>query len=303
MLRKTLPLYLLMIIIGLTACKSNKNENTEEPTTEVTSTTFGGLQLYTLRDTMASNPKDVLKAVADMGYKYIEVAGYKEGKFYGMTPQEFKDYCAEIELEPVSSHHGDVSVENVDSICNDLNRVGFQYLVIPIPPMGAFSYNQEEQKMMIDDDTEKVMKNINEIAAHCYDKGIMCLYHNHDMEFRENSKGIVPMQYFIENSNPRHLNFEYDMYWISYANEDPVEWLEKAPGRVLAWHVKDMDTEENDRRFAPVGEGTIDYTTIWQNRELSGMKYYFVEQDRCFNHTPLEAVKISHDNLTGLGFR
>jgi len=31
------------------------------------------------------------------------------------------------------------------------------------------------------------------------------------------------------------------------------------------------------------------------------MEYYFVEQDQTFNHTPLEAIKISHEGLKKFG--
>ena len=50
-----------------------------------------GLQLYTLRDIMASDPRGILKQVADMGYKQIE--GYEDGKmgiYWGMSNTEFK---------------------------------------------------------------------------------------------------------------------------------------------------------------------------------------------------------------------
>ena len=52
---------------------------------------FGGLALYTLREEMGKNPNETLKTVSDIGYAYVEAAGYNDGKFYGMSPQEFKD--------------------------------------------------------------------------------------------------------------------------------------------------------------------------------------------------------------------
>ena len=53
---------------------------------------FGGLALYTVRNDMTTDAKTTLKAVADAGYKNIEAAGYADGKFYKMTPLEFKTY-------------------------------------------------------------------------------------------------------------------------------------------------------------------------------------------------------------------
>ena len=267
---------------------------------EITAATdFGGLALYTLRDTLAGDPKGVLKKVAETGYKYIEAAGYKDGKFYGMTPTAFKNYLAEVGLTPVSSHHSDVTIDNVDQIVEDLKEAGFQYLVIPIPPMGAFTYDAATKTLGMNQSAEMVMANVNAIAAKCVAGGIKCLYHNHDFEFKAGEDGIVPIDYFLENSDPAVLNFQMDLYWVTKAGADPVAYFDRYPGRFKAWHVKDMDDQG---RFAPVGEGNIDFKRILAAREKSGMEFYLVEQDMCFNHTALEAIAISHRGLREIGF-
>ena len=91
-----------------------------------------------------------------------------------------------------------------------------------------------------------------------------------------------------------------DLYWVTKAGADPVEYFEKYPGRFKMWHVKDMDEEG---KFAPVGTGTIDFARIREKKELSGMIYYIVEQDQTFELAPLEAIKISHGNLQKFGFK
>ena len=50
-------LFILFALCFLSSCSSGK---------------FGGMTLYTVRDDMTKNPKEVLKMVADIGYKYIE---------------------------------------------------------------------------------------------------------------------------------------------------------------------------------------------------------------------------------------
>ncbi|TXF90296.1 sugar phosphate isomerase/epimerase [Neolewinella aurantiaca] len=301
MIKQIFPLFLLFFTLA--ACNDSKPETAAEaPAAEQeldVTTDFGGLALYTLRDTLAGDPKGVLKKVADLGYKYIEAAGYKEGKFYGMTPTEFKNYLAEVGLTPISSHHSDITIETTDQVVADLKEAGFQYLVIPIPPMGAFTYDAETKTLGMNQSAEMVMKNVNAIAQKCADGGIQCLYHNHDFEFMAGEDGIVPIDYFIENSDPEILNFQMDLYWVTKAGADPVAYFDKAPGRFKAWHVKDMDDQG---RFAPVGEGNIDFKRILAAREKSGMEFYLVEQDMCFNHTALEAIAISHKGLREIGF-
>ena len=56
---------------------------------------YGGLTLYTVREDMKKEPKEVIQKISDLGYKYIEAAGYENGKFHGMAPTEFKNYLKE----------------------------------------------------------------------------------------------------------------------------------------------------------------------------------------------------------------
>ena len=49
-----------------------------------------GIQLYGLRNAMAADFEGTLKAVADMGYEYVEFAGY-----YGKSAEEIKAVWAQ----------------------------------------------------------------------------------------------------------------------------------------------------------------------------------------------------------------
>ncbi len=299
---KLTSLFFLSILMLSISCQSKKKPKESQAMIESAdkisdSNRFGGIQLYTLRDTMKVDPLNTLKEVAEIGYSYIEAANYQNGQFYGMTPEEFKEYLKELNLTPIASHHGDISLKNMDDIIDACKEVGFKYIVIPIPPMGHFEV--ENGQMMMTGSINEVMDNINQIAARCYEKGIGCLYHNHNFEFVPNEDDVVPMQYFIDYSNPEHLSFELDLYWAKKAGQDPIEWFKKAPGRFKAWHVKDMDKEG---RFSPVGLGTIDFKSIVGQKDLAGMEYYFVEQDQTYNYTPLESILISHDHLKQMGF-
>ncbi|MFK8056385.1 MAG: sugar phosphate isomerase/epimerase family protein [Saprospiraceae bacterium] len=296
---------LLLFVLAFAACSTGEGEKTASAKTEttpatVTSTDFGGLALYTLRDTMAGEPREVLQAVKDLGYAYVEAAGYKDGMFYGMSPAEFKGYLNEVGLEGVSTHMVGTTPENIDQMVADAKAAGFTYFVIPIPPMGAFNYDNETQSMSMTQDAKTVMANINMVAEKCAAAGLKCLYHNHDFEFVAGADGIVPIKYFLENSDPAILNFQMDMFWVTKAEADPVAYFDEYPGRFHGWHVKDMDEQG---RFAPVGEGTIDFARILAGKEKSGMKFYLVEQDQTFELDPMEAVKISHKGLGKFGFK
>lgn len=262
---------------------------------------YGGLTLYTVRSEMGTNPEKTLDEVADIGYKYIESAGYQDGKFYNMTPEDFKNYLAGLGLVPLSTHQGTVTLENADDMIADVKAAGFKYFVIPVPPMGHFKYDPKTQSLSMTDDLGLIADILTTLGKKCKEAGLELLYHNHNFEFEKNKNGIVPIEYFLENLDPEYVNFQIDLYWAVKAGADPVAYFEKYPGRFKIWHVKDMDDQG---RFAPVGMGNIEFARILEKKEVSGMKYYIVEQDRTFDGmTPLESIKISHEELKKIGFK
>jgi sugar phosphate isomerase/epimerase len=249
---------------------------------------------------MAKAPGETLKAVADAGYKYIEVADYKDGKFYGMTPAELKAALDELGLVPLSAHMSMVTLENADQLIADVKAAGFRYFVIPVPPMGYFTFNRETGMPGMKNDLEGLKEILMTLAGKCKAGGVEMIYHNHNMEFEKNEDGIVPIEYLLENFDPSLMNFEIDLYWATKAGADPVAYFNKYPGRWTIWHMKDMDDQG---RFAPVGTGTIDFGKILKLRKKAGMEYYIVEQDRTYDGMdPLEAINISHEGLKKFGY-
>lgn len=259
----------------------------------------GGLALYTVRDDMGNDARQTLKAVADAGYKNIEAAGYADGKFYNMSPEAFKTVLNELNLTPISSHQGSVTLDNADAMMADVKAAGFEYFVIPVPPMGLFTFDSENMTMGMTGGAENLADILTTLGKKANAAGLKLLYHNHDFEFKADEGGVVPIDYLLEHTDPEFVNFQMDLYWVTKAGADPVAYFEKYPGRFKIWHVKDMDDQG---RFAPVGNGTIDFKRILDHKNLSGMKYYMVEQDQTFTMKPLEAINVSHKGIKEVGF-
>jgi sugar phosphate isomerase/epimerase len=293
--------YFLSLLLGLSLGIFSCGPATETSTTDTeASTNFGGLALYTVRDSMASNPKATLKAVADAGYAYIESADYAEGKFYGMTPTEFKSVLDSLGLKAISAHMGMVTLENADQLIADVKAAGITYFVIPVPPMGMFTVDPATNTLGMKGTADELVTIMNTIGEKCHKAGLKLLYHNHDFEFMPLADGTIIEDVLLEKCNPEWVNFQMDLYWVTKANANALTYFEKYPGRFKAWHVKDMDQEG---KFAPVGTGTIDFKSILAQKEKSGMEFYLVEQDQTFGLDPMEAIKISHKGLVDLGFK
>uniref|UniRef100_UPI00404713FE sugar phosphate isomerase/epimerase family protein n=1 Tax=Algoriphagus sp. TaxID=1872435 RepID=UPI00404713FE len=286
----------LALALGFLSCSP---ATTSEENVLETNNQIGGLALYTLRDSMAINPKATLKAVADAGYAYVESADYAEGKFYGMTPAEFKSTLDSLGLTAISAHMGMVTLENADQLIADVKAAGITYFVIPVPPMGMFPFDPATQMRVMNGTADELVSIMNAIGEKCHQAGLKLLYHNHDFEFKPLADGTVIEEVLLEKCNPEWVNFQMDLYWVTKAEANALTYFEKYPGRFKAWHVKDMDQEG---KFAPVGTGTIDFKSILAQKEKSGMEFYLVEQDQTFGLDPMEAIKISHKGLIDLGF-
>ena len=287
----------LGLSLGIFSCgpaSETSTKDTEAPAN------FGGLALYTVRDSMASNPKATLAAVADAGYAYVESADYAEGKFYGMTPTEFKSVLDSLGLKAISAHMGMVTLENADQLIADVKAAGISYFVIPVPPMGMFTVDPATNTLGMKGTADELVSIMNTIGEKCHNAGLKLLYHNHDFEFMPLADGTIIEEVLLEKCNPEWVNFQMDLFWVTKANASALTYFEKYPGRFKAWHVKDMDKEG---KFAPVGTGTIDFKSILAQKEKSGMEFYLVEQDQTFGLDPMEAIKISHKGLVDLGFK
>jgi hypothetical protein len=94
-----------------------------------------GLQLYTIREAMKKDPAGSLKKVSDIGYKYVELADYKNGKFYGYKPIEFRKLVNDLGMEILSSHAGfgpkGISLDDAKNMAEDHAKLGAKYCMQP----------------------------------------------------------------------------------------------------------------------------------------------------------------------------
>jgi sugar phosphate isomerase/epimerase len=109
----------------------------------------------------------------------------------------------------------------------------------------------------------------------------------------------LPYDVLLKATDKQLLKMELDLYWATKAGHDPLALFKAHPGRFPLWHVKDMDkTEKKD--FTEVGNGVIDFKKIFAARQLAGLQYYFVEQDRTPGD-PFNSIKQSIGYLKDLG--
>ena len=148
---------------------------------------------------------------------------------------------------------------------------------------------------------KQVAASLDKIGAACAARGITFSYHNHAFEF-ETFDGQTGMDILFGQTNPQHVKAELDLFWVKKGGQDPVAYIHQFGKRAHLLHLKDM-ADGPDQKFAPVGSGTFDFKSIIAAGQKAGTQWYVVEQDNCYDTPPLEAVKISIDNLKKLGVR
>jgi sugar phosphate isomerase/epimerase len=259
--RSTISVVLLMTFAGIIfsifySCNTTRQKNI-------------GLQLYSIRDSIVKDVPAAIAKVGKMGYKFVEPAGYADGKLYGMEPAAFKALCQSNGLTILSSHVGQELPDSANfeknmawwDVCIDAHiAAGAKFLVQPFLGEGAYRSL----------DTLKLYCNyFNMVGAKCKAKGIQFGYHNHDKEFSTKLNGQTIYDFMMANTDPKKVIFEMDLYWAKMGGVNPVDYFKKYPGRIQLWHIKDKKEVGADN--------FMDFASIWAAAPKSGLQYGIVE--------------------------
>jgi sugar phosphate isomerase/epimerase len=266
-----------------------------------------GLQLFTFFTQIDDDVAGTLKRIAGIGYKEIESAFSKKGGYYGMKPKEFSKLVSDLGMswqshhvlgapfkmpanaKPLTDANGKpITIppmrnlrDNMQELVDEIAEAGIPYLVCANTPTKTL----DETKSSID-----VLNKTNEA---CKKAKIILAYHNHTEEFEKNEGADkTPYELFLSQLSPE-IKMELDLCWATKAGVDIVELFRKNAGRFHLWHVKDLKADKTGP--APVGEGIIDFKTIFANADVAGMKHFFVEHD--LPADPYASITTSYHNL------
>ena len=234
-----------------------------------------GIQLYTFRKEMLADATGTLKQLAALGIKQIESAGSEKGYYYGLKPKEMKQICNDHGMTLSSGH---IHLDNKwQQTIEDAVASGQEYLICSSMP-------SPEQTV---DNYKKTAAAFNKAGEDCKKANIKFGYHNHDFEF-EKENGQVLYDVLLNNTDAALVHMELDLGWVIATGNDPLTYFKNHPGRFPLWHLKDMDLAK--KHSTEFGKGALKIKEILQQSKLSGMKYFYVEQEE-YTHSPLESMK------------
>jgi sugar phosphate isomerase/epimerase len=245
------------------------------------------LQLYTVRDLTAKDFGGTMRDVAQIGYRYVELAGYGNLK----TAAEAKKALDDAGLKASGMHAPiDVLEKDPSKSFDEADVLGLKNIICPWIP-------EERRK---DAAAWRTIAGIlNRAGQAAVDRGFDFAYHNHSFEFQK-FDGKYALDILWEHTDHKLVKSELDVYWVQHGGVDPAAYIRQLGGRCILLHLKDMAAGP-DKRFAPVGTGILDFKAICDEATKAGVKFGVVEQDNCYDTPPLESIRISLENLKKLG--
>jgi sugar phosphate isomerase/epimerase len=245
-----------------------------------------GVQLYTVRTQLEKDFEGTIAKVAEIGYKEVEFFTY-----YGHEPKEVKAILERHGLTSPSTHVPMKDLrEKLQQSIDAAHIIGHEWIVNP--------WVDEEDRGSIEN-WKRIAAFLNQTAMKVQAAGLKFAYHNHDFEFKP-IDGRLPYDVLQADTDPKLVQFEMDMYWITRGGQDPLKYFNKYPGRYPLVHVKDMEKPAR-HNFTEVGRGRIDFKRIFAQSEKAGIQHYYVEQDETPG-SPFDSLKISYDYLKNLKY-
>ncbi len=230
-----------------------------------------GLQLYSLRDEIKEGVDVVFKKISKAGYNSVELYGFNaKESYFKKSPKELSALLKANNLVSPSGHYQlDLFENDGQQTVDAALAVGHKYIIIP--------YLQENVRKSIDD-YKIIAEKVNKAAALCKKNNLKLAYHNHDFEFKEWEGGVKGYDILLKETDKALVNFEMDLFWVVTAKQDPIELFKQNPGRFKMWHVKDMN-KTDPKQQTEVGNGSIDFKSIFAKAKLAGLEYWYVEQE------------------------
>ena len=225
-----------------------------------------GLELYSVRTDLKNDLPATLEAVAKQGYECVE--------FFAPYFEWTIDYAKQVRsrldnlgIKCYSTHNGLKSYQG-DGIdrAMELNGIlGTRYIVLA---------SAGDPKAI--DGWKQVADTLNKGNERFKKNNLHAGYHNHDVEWRP-IDGQRPMEILAKETDPSVM-LQLDVGTCLEANCDPVDWIEKNPGRIRSLHLKDWSAANGYRVL--FGEGAAPWKKIFAAAEsVGGVEYYLIEQE------------------------
>lgn len=220
------------------------------------------LQLYTVRDQLATDRAGILKRVADYGYGAVEPFGITN------DPQGLRADLDAAGLSVCSVHAIPVG-EEAEAVIAAARTLGADTVIVPYLPPPRFADA---------DGVRGVAAELNEASARLAGEGMRLGYHNHDFELSSLIGGTPALEVLAGQLDDAVL-LEVDTYWAAVGGQDVAALLGRLGDRVRYLHVKDGPVVNREDFMTAVGSGRMPVAEILAASPSA--TWHVVELDRC----------------------
>ena len=192
-----------------------------------------GIQLYSVKNAIQEKPYEVLRQIAEAGYRYVEAANHNAaadpGVGFGMPAQVLKKLLDDLGLQIVGCHVNPLREELLPAVLDYHAELGSTQIGCDIEfyPYGDLDFLNRRCQFF------------NRIGELCQERGMRYYYHNHYQEFQRIGTGTV-YEYIMDHTDPGLVYAELDTYWAARAGQDPVQLIKKYEDRLILLHQKDF---------------------------------------------------------------
>ena len=244
------------------------------------------VQLWSVKDDIKADFDGTLTALADMGFDGVEFARYFGP--YKNNPAALKALLDKLGLQVSAAHvdYKDLSKENAKSTADFYHILGAPVLIIAWDER-AWDENQ----------VDTMIAQLKQSSENMKPYAIPVGYHNHDQEF--NAFNGSTFWDYIMQSTPDDIVGQLDVGWVTVAGKDPVEYVQRYPGRTWTTHYKAKLPKGAVDKQPIIGQDTIDWPALIKaNATVGGTQWIVIEQeDYPMNLGQLGSVKASKQGL------
>jgi sugar phosphate isomerase/epimerase len=259
-----------------------------------------GVQLYTVRDLLASDPQGTFDSLSRMGFDHAEWfdpltlvsqgpmardSGISISSCHILAPFINGDKEALAALHPEA-----VSFGEPERLLDTLATSGVSNLVL--------AYLREDERKNLDQ-YRRLIDRLNAFGELGRERGIQLAYHNHAFELAP-LEDVRPFDLMVQRFDPELVKFELDVFWLSFAGVNPAQMIHKLGPRCALLHLKDLKRSASGSppgavspdMFVELGQGEIDFPAILAAARAVGVAYYYIEQDWTAGE-PLHSLQMS----------
>ncbi|MBN1674849.1 MAG: sugar phosphate isomerase/epimerase [Kiritimatiellae bacterium] len=261
-----------------------------------------GLQLWTVRELLATDPKAILKAVAEIGYRSVQCDP--------ATAEQHQETLGDLGLPVSSMYVGGNTVNQaddakIDRTVNAVAERGVHYLIAHSPPAYL---NSTKTAGRSKGDAALFYRQYAGVLKRwglaCRKNGIQLGFHAHAAEY-EPLVDKTALEILESELSSEEMVFEVDVLWTNMGGRDPVRVIAEYGPRCRSVHFRDRRAGVKDSYDSnallrsrsnvsvPIGDGILDIAAVMKEARRVGAMEWLVEQD-FFDNDPVEELRRSY---------